>query len=143
MAKGICNNHGQVEAEWKSVFSKAKNKTFQFWSCPRNEKDQYGNWIKCRVDVKENADSNFDKSLSSAASHNDQSAKDDLITRTAIAKSLIERGDKWSMDTAKEAEAWVAWCKGKNTLTAALNAPQAAVQPQVTSDEVSLEDLPF
>lgn len=140
MSQGNCNNHGLVEAVWKEGTSKA-GRNYAFWACPRNEKDADGNWLKCKVDMPNNSEGKFDQDLDRSKSQMDGSKKDELITRTAIAKSLIEAG-QYTPDftTLQIAENWLEWCQGKK--------PHVQPQTGVTSDsvaydDVSVEDIPF
>lgn len=156
MAEAICNNHGKIEAVWKEVTAKKDGKVYKFWSCPKNEKDQFGNWVRCKVEVANTPSGKFDQSLDKAGAKNDQNKKDELITRTAIAKSLLERGDKWGIDAIKEAESVFLWVTGRNQdlvrsmikgseQEVSQNLPKFQTDGTVKNDldEISLDSIPF
>ena len=143
MPQGKCNNHGQIEAEWKEVTRKSDGKQFKFWGCPTKEKDNQGNWIKCRVEVANTPSGKFEQSLDKSSAQMDIQHKDELIRRTAIAKSLIESGRwQWNLDNSQAAENWVAWCQGKKPH---VKPSEPEVEPPVApqEEEISLEDIPF
>lgn len=138
MASAQCSNHGTVEAVWKEVTSKKDGKQYKFWSCPKQEKDQFGNYIKCKVEVANTPSGKFDQALSKSATQMDNGKRDDTITRLAICKSMIEVGYKPSLDTWKEANQWLDWATGKsvaNMVKAPAEQPIAAV-PKMEADEM-------
>lgn len=114
MSNGLCSNHGQVDAVWKEGTSKSTGRPFGFFACPKSEKDQFGNWVKCKVTMPKDEGAQFVQQLDKSGYKMDAQTKDELIIRTAIAKSLIERGSVWNMDTVAEAEKVLSWVTGKN-----------------------------
>jgi len=137
MAQAQCSNHGLVDAVWKEVTSKKDGKLYKFWSCPKQEKDQFGNYIKCKVEVANTPNGKFEQSLGKAATQMDNSKKDELITRTAIAKELIAKGFTPGIETGKIANAWVDYCFGKSMMN------MITTPPPVADDEIQLSEIPF
>lgn len=112
MPEGICSTHGKIEAVWKEGISKA-GKEYKFWSCPTREKNPDGTWVRCQVQVANTPTGKFEAELDKAGSQMDQSKKDKTITRIAIAKSMIESGKEYSLETIQACDRWVNWCEGK------------------------------
>lgn len=88
----------------------------------------------------------FNNQLNSAQFKDDQKKKDETITRTAVVKSIIERGDKYSVETTIEAAKWVAWILQKPHAPAP--PPDMEVPTQVSGTgatmerEINIEDIP-
>lgn len=123
MSQGICNNHGQIEAVWKEGVSKA-GKKYAFWSCPNSTKLPDGTWQKCLVKVANTPSGKFEQDLDKSGVAIDKAKKDDIITKLAIVKSMIERGEKWSLEAIVECERWLSWVEGR----------QAPVTPPPTEE---------
>ena len=65
-----------------------------------------------------------------------QDKKDSMITRLAIAKSLIESCEKHGLESIAEAEKWLAWVEGRGQRV-------ATSTTAARTDEVPLSDIPF
>lgn len=104
----ICGIH-QTEMTWKTGVSNKTGKPYAFWACSQKMPD--GAWCSFKAPKPQGQTAQFNQQLNVAASQIDQHKKDDLITRTAIAKSMIERGTKFSTEALIEANAWFSWCK--------------------------------
>ena len=87
----------------------------------------------------------FEQSLDMSAGVTAAANKDRLITKTAVVKSLIERGDKYSLEVLQEAEAWVRWIEGKTMPVVPKDTTWNAIPKAVNSngDEISLDSIPF
>ena len=83
------------------------------WYC-KGQKMPDGTWCKEKSQA-DTPDKKFDEEIDRAGEHVDQSKKQALITRTAIVKSLIERGEKYDLEAIQEAERWLEWVEGKTT----------------------------
>lgn len=138
--------------------SKKTGKSYpEFWACP--EKNADGSFCKYKPPKATTPEQKFDENLAKSGAANDQYKKDNTITRLAIAKSMIESGTKFSLDSVKEAENWVLWAegthplaKGIKTSVALQSAPRvetepmtnAALVPAVAPDEtIDLSEIPF
>ncbi len=105
-----------------------------FWSC--GQKLQDGSWCKYKPPKPQTNDQKWDDTLDRAGAMMDNNKKDTLITRLAIAKSIIERGDKWGMETIKESEAVFSWVTGRNQCLL-----KAFTEPK--TDQVPVDQIPF
>lgn len=149
MAQAQCNNHGLVEAVWKE--GEKNGRKYAFWGCPKSEKDQYGNWIKCKVQVANTPDGKFNQGLDKSAAQMDNHTKDDTITRLAIVKSLIEADIKPGLDAAKAFVWWLAVVKDTNPLIKGMRVDEtvgvaeAIKKSEMLPEEesVDLNSIPF
>tara|TARA_R100001530_G_scaffold13251_1_gene12243 strand:- start:2374 stop:2766 length:393 start_codon:yes stop_codon:yes gene_type:complete len=125
----ICQHHNQAMT-WKTGTSKA-GKPYAFWSCSQKEAD--GSWCSFKLPYGTPGPSNtvkFAAELDKSANQMDKQDRDKIITRLAIAKSLIEAGHKFSTETKFQAEQWLAWAEERKLLD---NAP-----PPVDYEDVNL-----
>ena len=136
MSEAICSVHGKIEAKWKEGVGKNSGKKYAFWSC--EERMPNGDFCKGKVQVANTPTGKFDQQLDKVASQMDNQKKDEMITRTAIAKSLIEGGWKYNIETVKEATRWVNWVQGK-----ALDIPVVQSDLTLNTDEIPLDSIPF
>lgn len=113
----LCGIH-QTEMKYKGDgISKAGKPYKGFWSC--GVKDEQGNWCNFKPAPATTGAAQFSRELDQSSHLSDAYKKEKLITRTALAKSMIESGRKYEMDTVKELERWLAWVEGKaQTVTA-------------------------
>ena len=114
--EGVSQKTGK---QWKGYFCPTP-KGAPDQCAPQFLKDQQG---------RQAATQNFNNQLNSTEYKEAQTIKDKTITRSAICKSLIERGEKWSPAVQAEAEAWLAWVENR--------APKA-----MPTDEIQIEDIP-
>src|SRR5512135_3698766 len=85
------------------------------WFCPLKKNDPN----QCKPEFESKRDKatptqKFNAELGAAVQAQRQDNKDALITRTAVVKSLIERGDHFNVASVKEAQQWVNWIEGKS-----------------------------
>lgn len=157
MDNQLCAIHN-VEMNWKTGNSKSTGRPYAFWSC--SEKMPDGSWCPWKPgnNKQRTPSQNFSQDLKQSSAAMDQekkqAAKELLITRTAIAKSMIERGDKYGLETFNEFRKWVDVCLGKNPLA---NAPAATTSPVEAApmpkfspppeppeeEQVNLDSIPF
>lgn len=133
MAGQVCGVH-QTEMKWKEGgISKTSGKPYKgFWSC--STKDASGNWCKFKPDAPTTPGARFENDLNRSSAQMDNQKKDSTISRLAIAKEFIGRGDKWCLETVKEAESWLAWCEGRK--------PHVPV-PTNEVDMVPVDEIPY
>jgi len=95
---------------WKDAgVSKSTGKPFRgFWSCPTRMPD--GSW--CKFKPQEGTPEGNQPRKPGEDLQQNMGAKDEVITRSAIAKSIIENGGKFH-DSQGEAELWISWIYGK------------------------------
>ena len=106
-----------------------EGKPWRAWFCPSKDRANQckPEWVKS-----DNPVQNFKADLDSDLAKD----KDDKITRTAIAKSLIESGAKFGPEALIQAGAWFSWCKTGTT-------PQDAVSSVSDPNEIPVSDIPF
>lgn len=111
----ICPQHN-AEMRWKEAGVSRDGRNYPaFWSCPQRNADL--SFCKYRPPKDTSPQGTFAMQLDKSASQMDNLKKDMTITRLAIAKSLIGRGDRWGLESMKEAEDWLAWSLGKKPLS--------------------------
>lgn len=109
----MCERH-QSEMKWKEGVGKTSGKPYAFWSCSQKEPD--GSWCKWKPanTAPPTPVQRFNEELNQAAAQMNSGAKDRLITRTAVAKSLIEAGKTIpDLETLAIADRWVRWIDNK------------------------------
>lgn len=131
----ICQVH-QVEMKWKPPGTSKTGKPYQgFWSCGQKNPD--GSWCNYKPpqapEGRQGASVAFQQGLEASGQQIAAQSKDVTITRLAICKSLVERGEKWSPAAKAEAEAWLAWVENKQ--------PNPVKAPEI--EEIKLSDIPF
>ena len=141
----ICGNHN-APMKWKEGVSKKNGKEYAFWSCSMKMQDgSYCDYKTPWGTPGPSPDTKFVQSLDDSVKKEEAAAKDDKITRLAIAKSLIEAGKPFSTEVLTEAAKWVAWCEGKMPAapTAPLEGYAYAPAQQPAQDEVDVSSIPF
>jgi hypothetical protein len=131
MSNPICGNHHEPMS-WKEGGVSKAGKPYQgFWSCKVKNPD--GSFCKFKPAQGAAGTKTEDRIIAETIAKGESKEKDMLITRTAIAKSLIERGEKFSLELAREANQWIDFCLGKS------------VGNLVTSkvDETPIDEIPF
>jgi hypothetical protein len=128
----ICGIH-RTEMKWKPPGISKAGKNYQgFWTCGTKNPDN--TWCTYKppqaTEGREGANQRFQDGMAATGQMMSQTKKDETITRIAISKSLIERGEKWSPAAKAEAEAWLAWVENRT--------PKA-----MPTDEIQIEDIPF
>lgn len=94
-----------------------------FWSCSTKNPD--GSWCKFKPGQSAPSTPNeqkFIQQLNNADHQEVKMKKDRIISRLAIAKSLIESGREFNNETKFQAENWLAWVEERKLLD---NAPSA------------------
>lgn len=121
-----------VEFKWRPPGTSKSGKPYQgFWSCPmRNDDGSFCSQKPPQApEGRQGASVAFQQGLEASGQQIAAQSKDATITRLAICKSLVERGEKWSPAAKAEAEAWLAWVNNK--------------QPaRIDTDEIRVEDIP-
>ena len=138
MSAPLCPLH-KLEAVWKTGTSKKTGKDYAFWSCPIKKEQNGGEYCSNKFDAPKTNTAKFEQSLDAADSMNAQSKKDALITRTALAKSLIEAGKKYDVDTVKEFHRWLALVEGR---AVKVESPKPE-QVGIGEEELDLQSIPF
>lgn len=106
----LCTVHN-VNALWKTGVSKTTNRPFAFWSCPQRNPD--GSYCKTKWPEATAPQAKFDDELSQSSAMMAQQEKERMITRTAVVKSMIERGERYSPAAITEAEQWITFIETK------------------------------
>jgi len=75
----------------------------------------------------------FAQEQASADFQNNAAKKDATITKLAIVKELIARGDKFSVESVAEAEKWVKFCEGKTV----------PLTGRTAEEEIPVSEIPF
>lgn len=128
----MCGVHGTPMRYREGGISKKIGKPYNgFWSC--GQKDDFGGYCDYKPEKapegRQGAAQRFNEGMAANHSVSQQSskdaAKDQLITRTAIAKSLIEAGNKYGLDTVKEFNRWVALVEGRAVTVGGDDEPNA------------------
>lgn len=138
----VCEIHN-VAMNWRPPgVSKKTNRPYQgFWACP--EKTHDGNFCNWRPAKPTTPAGQFNNDLNRSAAQNDNQTREAIITRTAIAKSMIERGTTLTsanmLQVLKEAETWVAYCNGKGNdmLQSMANASMSGVAQESRLPDVT------
>lgn len=102
----ICGIH-QTEMTWKTGSSKQTGKPYAFWSCAQKMPD--GSWCNFKAPNPQGGSPGFHNDLNKSHSQMEQQKEWQQRGRCAIAVALITRGDKWGLESWKEAQAWEAW----------------------------------
>ena len=112
--------------DWKLIPAGVSKKTGRpyvaFYVCPVQD-------CKEKPPKDESSQGKFVKELDTSAAMMNQQAKDKLITRTAIIKSMLERGDHYSLDFVKEFEALLALAENRSTLAQGIKTAQIEENP--------------
>lgn len=127
----LCPIHNQP---WKTVpggISKKTGKPYNaFQACPQmgcTEKPPKDNTPMGQ----------FERSLDNAASNIDVRKKDDTISRLAICKEFIARGDHYTFETVREMEKFLAWAQGRSVKIEPEPAPVGYPEDEVNVDDVN------
>lgn len=141
----LCQNH-HAPMKWKTGVSKKNHKPYAFWSCSQKMPDgSYCDYKPAWGTPGPSAETKFVQELDNSTNDEKAKEKDYKITRLAIAKSLIERGEKFSVEAITEADKWVKWCEGKYAAAPSkLPEGYAYGEPKPrTKDEIDVADIPF
>lgn len=110
------------------------------WFCSTKIGEDNGRpvWCKYKPAKDGSPSGKFNETIDRAASQMDSGRKDETITRLAIAKSMIESGHAYTLETVKEMERWLAWAQGR---------AQTVTPPEVVKntgyENLTEEQIPF
>lgn len=106
----------QIPAVWREGVSKA-GKNYAFFFCPITKAQNGGEYCSHKFDPpaagRAGAAQRFDQSMAVDEQRSHAAEKDKTITRLALAKSFIEAGKPYNMDTVAEWHRWLALVEGR------------------------------
>jgi hypothetical protein len=124
--------------KWKPDGVSRAGKPYKgFWTCGKKNPD--GTWCDYKPAKPATNTAKFNEGMAADDSMNAQSKKDALITRTALAKSFIEAGRKYDVETIKEYHRWLALVEGR----AVSIEPKAPGQIGIGEEEIDVQSIPF
>jgi hypothetical protein len=109
-----------------------------------------GDWCTFKAPTTQGASEKFHNELNQSSSQMNQNNEGRQKGRCAIAVALITRGEKWGLDSWKEAQAWEAWMLTGKPFSSEPVASQSVFTPPVpretpewTPPPQDITEIPF
>ncbi len=137
----ICAIHSTELVMKPAGVSKKTGKSYQaFLAC--NQKNADGSYCSYKPPRATGTAQAFEQDLDKSSAQMDLNKRDNTISKLAIAKEFISRGDKWSLETQKEMEHFLDWAEGKKPKLGSSAYPPT-VPKENPDNEIRVEDIPF